>query len=341
MSDLEDRLTEALRAGSDGAPDAFGLADAARGRARTRRRERVAAISAGAVAALAIPIAVVALSGGDEAGKAPVADDSPSPAPPKPFPDGRWETWHGMTVRVPGDWRQGNQATWCANGGSADQFLVTRPGGVTEMIACTPASSYGLSFQEIDMEETDQPFDWPVVTQTGETWPPGTYVGAHGEGGVLVTVAGPDRQEVLDVLSTAGVADPVDPNGCSTVDDGGAGMAGKDEVPVCRYDEQGRLVQSEMLTGDDAIAAEEAVRAAPEETGGDQCRTGDTEYVVMGVEGDRVEVRYAGELSCTDQGVFVEGLDHALTADVLYWALSPGWTGAVGGHVPLPEQLRR
>ena len=77
------------------------------------------------------------------------------------------------------------------------------------------------------MEETDEPFDWPVVTQTGETWPPGTFVGGHGEDGVLVTVAGPDHDTVADVLATVqAVADGVDPHGCGRrVDDGGPGMA--------------------------------------------------------------------------------------------------------------------
>jgi hypothetical protein len=298
------------------------------------------ALAAGAVVAIAIPVAVVALDGGDGPGKTPVADDPSTTSPVDKFP-GRWETWHDISVRVPTDWQYGNQMSWCANGGSVDQFLVTRPGGVTEMIACTPGSSYGIAFQDIDMKKTDEPFDWPVVQQTGDAWPAHTYVGAHGEAGVLVTVAGPDRQQLLDILATVSTFDPVDPNGCSATDDGGPGMAGEGEVPVCRYDEEGRLVQSERLIGDDAIAAADAVRATPQEDGGNLCDNPDTEYVVMGVEGDRVEVQYAGNSTCADRGVFIEGVGHALTADVLYWALSPGWTGSVDEHVPLPDQLRR
>ena len=30
-----------------------------------------------------------------------------------------------------------------------------------------------------------------------------------------------------------------------------------------------------------------------------------------------------------------------LTSDVLYWALSPGWTGGVSGDIPLPKELRQ
>ncbi|GAB3250302.1 hypothetical protein [Nocardioides dilutus] len=341
MSDFESRVAEVLRSESAAAPDAIGLADAARGRARARRRTRL-----GAVGVLASVLVVAAVSADavdfsdDPEPPVPVTDD-PTATSPKPFPDGRWETWRGITVRVPGDWGYGDLATWCADGGSETEFRVSRPGGVVPAIACTPGSSYGLTFQEIDMADTDEPFDWPVVAQTGDAWPPGTFVGAHGEDGVLVTVAGPDRDEVVAVLSTVGYFDPVDPNGCSVTDDGGPGTAGKGEVPVCRYDEQGRLLQTEKLTGGDAEAAVAAVRASPQDDDGRTCQNGPTEYVVMGVEGDRVEVQYAGNSVCVDRGVFVEGIRHEMTADVLYWALSPGWTGAVDAGVPLPDPLRQ
>ena len=173
-------------------------------------------------------------------------------------------------------------------------------------------------------------------------WPPGTFVGAHGEDGVLVTVAGPDREDLLEILaSVRPIGDGVDPNGCSVVDDGGPGMAEDGEVPVCRYDADEDLVQSERLTGDDAAAAVAAVRGTQRQDLGNLCDNGESEYVVIGVEGDRVEVQYAGELDCVDDGVFIEGVRHELTEDVLFWALSPGWTGSVRQGVPLPPELRQ
>ena len=341
MSDLETRLTEVLRAEAEAAPDALGLADAARCRARARRRTTIGAAGALALAALVVPVAIVALGGDGESDKAPVAENTDA-ADPEVVQDGRWETWHGVTVQVPEDWEYGDQSAWCAGGGSVETFRITRPGGVVPAIGCTPAFSFGLSFQEVGMGETEEPFDWPVVTQTGDTWPPGTFVGGHGENGVLVTVAGPDHDTVADVLATVrAVTENVDPHGCSVTDDGGPGMAMDGDVPVCRYDEQGDLVQSERLSGADAAAAVEAVRAAKLTTGGRTCQNGPTEYVVMGVEGDRVEVQYAGNSICVDRGVFIEGLRHEMTADVLYWALSPGWSGSVDGDVPLPDELRR
>jgi hypothetical protein len=146
----------------------------------------------------------------------------------------------------------------------------------------------------------------------------------------------------MEILATVRpIGDGVDPNGCSVVDDGGPGMAEDGVVPVCRYDADADLVQSERLTGDDAAAATSHVLASPPARGGRDCRNAPTEYVVMGVEGDRVEVQFAGNSVCVDRGVFVEGVRHELTADVLYWALSPGWSGAVDENVPLPPELRQ
>jgi hypothetical protein len=51
MTDFEDRLTTALRSAGDAAPDAAGLAPAARRRARVRRR-RTALTSVAAVVAV-------------------------------------------------------------------------------------------------------------------------------------------------------------------------------------------------------------------------------------------------------------------------------------------------
>ena len=167
MSDLETRLTEALRAESEAAPDARGLAGAARARARTRRRTRMAAAAAMfAVAALAVPVAIVAqrVRRRGEGRPLPTRRSRTSSL----CDTGRWESWHGVTVLVPEDWEYGDQSAWCADGGSAETFRVSRPGGVVPSIACTPGSSYGLAFQEIEMDETEEPFDWPVVTQTGD-----------------------------------------------------------------------------------------------------------------------------------------------------------------------------
>jgi hypothetical protein len=332
MSDLETRLTEALRAESEAAPDALGLADAARTRARARRRTTVVAVGAVAVAALAVPVAVLALGGSDR-GKAPVANN-PTASGLESADTGRWESWHGVTVLVPEDWEYGNQSTWCADGGSVATFRVTRPGGVVPSIACTPGSSYGLAFQEIEMDETDEPFDWPVVMQTGDAWPPGTFVGAHGEDGVLVTVAGPDREDLLEILATVRTYGSTDPYGCGDTP-GDEPAPRRSQMLVCRYDPQGRLVQSEALSGKDATAAAAAL---------DSARPGELDCQPSGLPGETIlmkdwerDVVIELDGACT----VVEGTGgvRLVDADIFYWALSPGWTGDATG-LPLPDRLR-
>lgn len=339
MSDFEGRVSEVLHARAEEAPDALGLADAARTRARDRRRTRVVGLGAAAVVAMAIPVGVMALGGDDAPGKTPVAQDSAATDVARA---GRWESWHGLTVQVPVAWQYGDQWSWCANGGSADQFLVTRPGGVTETIACTPISSYGISFQEIEMDAEDEPFDWPVVTQTGGGWPSGTYVGAHGENGVLVTVAGPDQRQLLDILATVAPIDRVDPNGCAVHAD--------DPVPqgtlmsVCRYDADGLLVQSERLDTEGTLLAARGIVVAEQATE-DGCRGRDSTpdpFVLMSTEEDQVRVVFESE-SCETRGVFTAdgGVRLGpLHRDLLWWAISPGWSGTTEGDVPLPSVLR-
>jgi hypothetical protein len=39
--------------------------------------------------------------------------------------------------------------------------------------------------------------------------------------------------------------------------------------------------------------------------------------------------------------VTVDGQVRELTSEVVYWALSPGWSGSVPGEVPLPSELRK
>ena len=290
-------------------------------------------VGAAAVLVVAIPVGVVAMGGddaGDGIGNASTGGDPTASGSP-PVGIGRWESWHDVTVLVPEDWDYGNQSTWCAGGGSAEDFRVTRPGGITELIACSPASSYGLAFQEIDQSE---PFDWPVVTQTGDAWPQGTFVGAHGENGVLVTVAGPDREQLLDVLATVRtIGDGVDPNGCGATP--AVGPTAGSGMSVCRYDAERRLVQSESLVGPDASAAAAAL---------DDARPGDLDCDPAFSLGETILMRDAERdvvIQLNGACTAVEGLAaiRIADADVLYWALSPGWTGDATG-LPLPDQLR-
>jgi hypothetical protein len=336
---LEDRLTTALREGSLGAPDAIGLAAGARGRARQRRRTRVAGAAAAVALAIAVPVAVVAWPGSGDGGNAD--PDVADPAPDAPALDEgyRWESWHGVTVEVPDTWDYGGLSDWCADGGTIGTPRVQRPGTVANSIGCKPGSTYGLTFQEIDNHDD---FEWPVVSQTGDAWPDPNYVGGHGIGGVLVTVTTADAEVAHRVLdSMRRITDAGDPNGCPARLDPGAATPPEGGLSVCRYDETWALDQSEVLFGQDAGEAVQALQAAPV-AGPSGCT--DTsqasqphQVVVLNGAGITAQVDFA--IGCPR--ATVDGDVRELTSDVVYWALSPGWTGSVDGDVPLPQELRQ
>jgi hypothetical protein len=183
-----------------------------------------------------------------------------------------------------------------------------------------------VSFQAIDMEDTDDPFDWPVVAQTGDAWPAHTYVGAHGEDGILVEVAGPDREQVLDILATVTTFGPVDPNGCSARVDGDSSVARDGGMSVCRYDTGGDLEQSELLSRSDAADAAEALDHMQQGTL-DCAPTPGPGQVIRMVDATR-DVRIELDGACT----VAEGTPSGLVdPDVLWWALSPGFSGDTTG----------
>ena len=107
-------------------------------------------------------------------------------------------------------------------------------------------------------------------------------------------------------------------------------------VRLCRYGIDDWLEQSEMLTGQDAADALAALEAAP--LAGDRMCT-------MALTGPVVQVTSAdaqGRVTLDAcQGFSWDGVGHDLTADVLYWVLSPGWSGGVEGDVPMPAELRQ
>jgi hypothetical protein len=337
MSDLEQRLTEALTQGAQGAPAATGLADAARSRLRSRRRTRATGVAAAVALCVGVPAAVVATRDSDS------ADPPPSSVATDPHgsgvPDGlRVESWHSVTVLVPDSWEYGSLSAWCAGGGVLEA-RVERPGIVVPHVKC-PTSTYGISFQPL--EDNDEDFQWPVVQQSGGGYPDGAYVGARGIGDVLVWVTAPTQAEGLDVLATMREIGPRgDPYGCTP----SRGEAPPVEVPgdemrICRYDGQGLLEQSELLTGAEAQEAVAALEAAPGVPASRDCFA-DPALVVPVVRMRTAELHANVDLggACPTIHGLASG-DKILAPDVLYWALSPGWSGD-GTGLPLPEELRR
>jgi hypothetical protein len=333
MSDLE-QLTEVLAEEAHAAPSAVGLATAARSRARQRRRTRLVEAAAAAAVLVGVPTAVAVShdDGGSRSNDGQAADD------PQPdlgvLPGYRAESWQGVTLEVPDTWGYGAMSQWCVGGGSLDTPLVDRPGGAQTLVLCTPGSSYGVSFGPAEGHDVQ----WPVAAQHSDSWPDGTYVGATTVKDVVVTVAAPDAAVTATVLGSVRAIGPEgDPNGCAAT----VGLdppALPSAMSVCRYDAEGALGQSELLTAEDVNKAVSALRGAPDAA--DDCQG-------LGSEASPIVLMRTAELTArVELGgdcPVVTGLDRprSLTMDVLYWALSPGWSGAVVGDIPLPKELRQ
>lgn len=352
MSDFESRLRDALDAGAADAPDAVGLADAARGRARTRRRTTIAVSAAAVLALVAVPAGVLALrdSGDSSPGFAKDGTEAPGSVPA----GWRTETWHDLEVQVPDDWGYGALSTWCLSSDEPGTPVVERPGGVGADVDCTPPSNtYGLQF--FDAALFDAAFGpghlEHVTANPGgpQPYPVGSWLGYEGPfGDNAVRVVAPTEELARQILDSVHRVEGMDSNGCPPGDaDRSMGWGDTGTVSVCRYDADGLLVQSERLSGQDASDAVAALEAAPETTlmppcpgewGGDHPQT---EYALM-IAGDTTyTVQWTGS-ACPYHGVFVgDDVRRSLTPDVMYWALSPGWSGGVDGSVPLPPDLRR
>jgi len=351
MSDLEQRLTDALIEGGQGAPSATGLASAARARARRKRRARIAGGAALVALAIGVPGAVVALSGDDAPGRSVGPADRGETAVDGKGDDGgdaqvdvpslesgyHWESWHGVSIQVPDSWTYGSLSDWCADGGDPETPRIQRPGTVSELVMCDPSMSYGLSFQEIDNHDD---FEWPVVHQSGDGWPKENVSGGRGIGGVLVTVTTRTSAEASYILySMHAIPATGDANGCQYRLRPDEISPPEGALSVCRYDEQGQLEQSEALVGEDAGDAVRVLQDAPEPGECADTSQGSQPHQVIILESAGISARVDLVNGCPR--VTVDGHVRELTSDVLYWALSPGWSGSVPDGVSLPSELRK
>jgi hypothetical protein len=327
MTDFEERLVSSLRSAGADAPDAAGLAPAARVRARSRRRRTALASAVGVVAVAAVVGGVALLGSGGDDGSTTVADDVSTPAPTT-----RVETWHDVSVTVPSNWGHGSMSTWCIQGAEPGTPVVERPGGVVESIACTPANGYGVRFADVPDEGFEAFGPGTVNASVGGDFPAGSWQGWDAAGGSRVLVVAPtqaEAEQVLGSFASLGDDDP-DGNGClPRLSDRQVAVPGG-QVRLCRYDVRGRLEQSEVLTGQDASDAVTALEAAPAE---------EMHSCSMSANLTRVEVTSGEafgsvELSDTCPGFGWDDEWHPLTGDVLHWVLSPGWSGQV------PEGIR-
>ncbi|MEZ5091367.1 hypothetical protein [Nocardioides sp.] len=335
MADLETLLRESFSAAGEGAPEVAGLAAAAQRRSRRRRTVRAVVGSGAAVAAVSVGLVWVNSSPPAADREVPTTFDSPLGSVPSGW---RVETWRDLTMRVPADWGYGDVTQWCVGSprdGSDIRPVVQRPEGASTDVGCVPQVGYGLVFGTDDVPAG--PF------------PEGAWTGSVTEGHGSAFVIAPTEELGREILGSARAVSE-DRNGCwTTAELRDGNRAGPADVvrggAVCRYDADGWLVQSEHLSAGQAARALDAVRAAPLASADYDCPQAPVRWstVVLRLGDDALrEARVVWESDCPgNNGVFLSGVRRQLTADVLYWALSPGWSGGLPGDVPLPDHLRR
>lgn len=352
MTDLEARLAAALEAEARGAPDAAGLAELARDRADTRRRRvRVGLVGAAAVLA-ATPIVLKLATGADPdaLNRGTMAFPTPSAAAPSTW---RTESFRDLEVKVPPSWGHGTLSTWCLRGRNEPGApVVERPNGGVRSIRCAqPEEGYGIQFfstATFDPVAGDLTKPWRYGWEPGQVkvYPRDSWLAiACATCEYAVRVVAPDRRTAERVVDSVRTVDGVDSHGCSVRRTESAPRVATGTVAVCRYDGEGWLEQGELLTGGDADAAVAAVDAAPTAQmayGPGPCKDPDNlpGEVLLREPGREVSVVFDSD--CVhDLGVRYGDELYEVTDDVLYWALSPGFSGGIAGDVPVPERLRQ
>ncbi|MFN8193368.1 MAG: hypothetical protein U0R80_03700 [Nocardioidaceae bacterium] len=345
MADFETMLRETLGEASAGAPAPVGLVEGARSRLRRRRRTTGAVVAAALVAA-AVPVGVALASGGSDRAVTPPATSEP---PAVDVPAGwRTETWRDLEVQVPDDWGYGTLDQWCADSvGREGSPRVQRVGGFQTAVGCDPVNGFGLQFFDPDIDSplwAEAPGAvWRYRRGDVQTYPAGAWLGYERQGAAGVLVAAPDRDTAQRILDSAHRVDVFDANGCAPHPEGmvGATVPGEGFLSICRYGTDGWLEQSERLSAADSLAAERALTSSTVPDRAGPCRTTPElgERVLVSGEGRVWRVEFGGCRAA--DGVYEGGKHWRLTKDIMFWVLSPGWSGAWDGrHVPMPDHFR-
>lgn len=352
---LEERLPDALRRHSGDYESVAGLAAGARARATRRGRRRTAGtVAAAALAVAAVPTAL-ALTGSSpsvELAPSPPATSDVAPEPDRPS-GFRVESWRNLTVSVPPDWGYGGGTDWCGTDGAPGGAEVTRPEAGVRSVRCRPRLSYGLYFGDGPAAER--------VHDSGDVWqyswgsrdqmkmyPESAWLGLFEAADHFLVVVTSSEELTRAILESVRRVEHVDPNGCAPRDGEDAAAGDGDRWSVCRYTGDGWLVQSELLSAEQSEQFLTAVRSAPLRLAPPgSCPAPAPEddsvgRVIAGNDSDLGPVSVVFESFCPgENGVFMPGTLRELTADVLYWAISPGWSGGVDGSVPLPDPFRQ
>ncbi len=340
MTDFEERLSRALRGAADRAPEPGDLSP------RRRHRTAVLLAVAAVLVAVAVPVGIVRYLSGPGSGGSSVATQSPSSATPTTsvIPAGwRAESFHDVTLLVPDTWGHGDIEGCWEDGGPR----VERPEGVKR--ACLRTGwGYGVAFFPPGTDLTVDPVDRQAYSQVVSV------------GQAEVAIVTPDKATGQQIAASIRVYQGQDPNGCpARVNAPSLGAASPGafadfevgSASVCWYGVtnttsgqlQGELLDSERLSEGQTGRAIAALTSAPAGTTDPltgSCLSSGSKEQYFGLilyYGQHVWVHYDG---CTAHGIDGAGPTKQLTEQVMYWALLPGWTGAVGAEVPLPARLR-
>ncbi|MEO6511058.1 MAG: hypothetical protein ABIO16_08720, partial [Nocardioides sp.] len=278
--------------------------------------------TAGVVAVAAVVGGVAMLGSGGNDGTPSVANDVSTP----PATTTRVETWRDVSVTVPASWSHGNLDDWCGDGGSyqGSQPVVERPGAISIDILCHPKYGYGVQFSEAPASGFEAFGPGTVNESVGDDYPDGSWQGWDQVGTTRALVVAPTQAEAEQVLGSFAQFKGADANGCSAHPDREQPAVAAGVVRLCRYAGDGWLDQSEILTADDAREATQALDAAPDRPA----------LACPNLVGSSVVVTSADQTGVvqleTCAGLFGwGGVQHDLTADILYWVLSPGWSGQI------------
>jgi len=317
MTDLETRLTEALRGAGERAPHPGDLVAPARAWLRRRRRTTVAVVAA-AVAVVAIPVGIQ------------LADQRTEPEVTTIVPDDwRTESFRDLTLRVPADWGYDGGPDWCAGDGAP---AIDRGEGFQTRVDCDPRLTYGVQFRALPAEVHERPKGVPVDA----------VVDVVGTGSTSAWIVAESQEQLVQIVASAREIEDVDAKGCPPVVDPDAQGTG-DRVSVCRYD-SGDLEQSELLSVADSQALARAVARSTPTVAADYdllCPPYSYRQPAITLRSSELSVDILPSSSCRLAGSLMdEGVERLVTEDVLYWALSPGALIGRGSGLPLPEEPR-
>jgi hypothetical protein len=345
MSDFENDLRSALKAGVDDDLTVGGLADGARSKLRARRRTWSGALAAAVVVA-AIPVGLAVLGNDGGSGHGTLVESGVDPAATG-LPDGwHWESYANIEFGVPDSWQHGSPNQWCVSG-DRDQAWVSRPNEAQTLVYCeSPVNGYGAV---IGADGSLVGYGGGPVWQWtgGNEYPEGSWLARLNSGGMTVLVISPNEATARQIADSFRTIAEADANGCATQQDipriGTApAMTPPDSGPIvlCTYSGTAtgaNLAGSQALSADRARALLDALATAKDDGSGvpaAECFVENPDATLILRDGE--PMAWAFNILCSETGVDLGGGEVLPMSTKLMQALygyAPEPTGSGDGGV--------